>query len=754
MAALRRYDVLGQDGDNKFVHFLGCDELTRVTHFRWSMFLLALQPYLSDGTVFACAADPCQTTITLPQTVCTHDLECNYGAFKTPVRWMLEMLVEQKVTGEGKLEAIHFANRDKRSARVTEQCAALVSKLAPLCLPGPASHWNERIFGLPVWSDLLPRPMVPIDEHVRWYLPEVVVYDTWYLPHPEKVKMTGVIGSSSYNLNVALHAVCASIVMGNMYMQAQSRYDVQTWWPRHFMSLDEATAWQRKDVRVVTLSPSRAMLPMLKAALRFLELHRTRLLAGDEAVFPMDVSSDVSEFIATKFTIEFTTVDSFQGDSCELVVGALPDEFDDFSNFAREPSRLLTLCSRSSFTFAMPRIWGSPNVHGKGAQSLTALRDLMWGAQKHWTSSFMLNFLDVDERPVVLQDEWYACAESVRATLRTEHVRVMQDATDTISFPPACIISQRCLRSALGTSNAVAKGFFMNCPLIFLRRVHRILSFMQSSYSLEDYLWRETVEMTAINGKSLHISGFRISNHRSLLSEAMRLHRNLRIGRLCSFITRPLHTDNGVAIYSSTVTGLGSSKYYERSMGRVEWLVFELLNLVLRFLQQDFSEDSSWETCWDAIQAYMRVHWSRITLGVIIAPHKFTFSDGAFRPNAAGANGRSDFYLVAWDRHKSVGKVLCSAYHTTHAAKHTWLPSSNVPNPEARILFRYQCSLESAVHWAATSFVHSSPELDCLGERGTFRPSTPHHTVAAESDDSYDEISDSESESSMSIGEH
>ena len=119
-------------------------------------------------------------------------------------------------------------------------------------------------------------------------------------------------------------------------------------------------------------------------------------------MFPMDVSDEVSECLATKFTIEFTTVDSFQGDSCELVVGAMPDEFDHFSNFAREPSRVLTLCSRSSFTFAMPRIWGSPHFQGKGAQSLRALRELMWSTHKHWTSSFMLTSLDIDERLSVL----------------------------------------------------------------------------------------------------------------------------------------------------------------------------------------------------------------------------------------------------------------------------------------------------------------------------------------------------------------
>ena len=124
--------MLGSDGDNKFCHFLCSDELTRVTHFRWSMFLLRLQPVLSDGTVFACAADPCQTTIALPQTLCTHDLECNYGAYKSPVRWMLEMLVEQNVCGEAKVQAIHFANRNKSSTRVTRECAALVSKLVKL----------------------------------------------------------------------------------------------------------------------------------------------------------------------------------------------------------------------------------------------------------------------------------------------------------------------------------------------------------------------------------------------------------------------------------------------------------------------------------------------------------------------------------------------------------------------------------------------------------------------------------------------
>ena len=138
------------------------------------------------------------------------------------------------------------------------------------------------------------------------------------------MKMTGVIGSSSFNFDVALHALAAAVVIGNTYMQAQNMYDMQIWWPRHLASLDEATVWQRKVVRVVVLCPSRAMLPMLRETLRFIESRRTNLLAGAEVVFPVDVSIGVSQFLATKSTIEINTVDSFQGDSGDLVLGALP----------------------------------------------------------------------------------------------------------------------------------------------------------------------------------------------------------------------------------------------------------------------------------------------------------------------------------------------------------------------------------------------------------------------------------------------
>ena len=338
--------------------------------------------------------------------------------------------------------------------------------------------------------------------------------------------------------------------------------------------------------------------------------------------------------------------------------------------------------------------------------------------------------------------------------LRTGHAKVLQDATGASSFAQVGIASRMSLRSAPGVSNVGAKGFFMNCPLIFLRRVHHILKFMQARYAVEDIMVRQTIEMATNKRKSLCIHGFRIQNPDSLLSEAVRLHSCLRIGRLSSFLVRSMHTDDGVAIYSTTVSGLGNSKYYERSMGRVEWLVFEWLNHVLRFLQQDSSQDASWDTYWGAIQEYMQLDWTQIALGLVIAPHKFSLCDGAFRANAPGANGRSDFYLVAWDKWKKpVGKVLCSAYHTTHAAKHTWLPGSGVPNPEARILFRYRCSLEDTVKLAATFLFKSSRELDCLDERVPFVPSKAEDTIADESDDSYDEITDSESEDSMSMSE-
>ena len=111
--------------------------------FRWSMSLFVLQPYFSDSIVFASAPEPCQTILLLPQIVCTHGLECNYWAYKSPVRWMLDMFVEQKVSGKAKLQAIHFVIRDKGGASVTGWCAASVSKLAPRCFPCPAYCWSE-----------------------------------------------------------------------------------------------------------------------------------------------------------------------------------------------------------------------------------------------------------------------------------------------------------------------------------------------------------------------------------------------------------------------------------------------------------------------------------------------------------------------------------------------------------------------------------------------------------------------------------
>ena len=55
--------------------------------------------------------------------------------------------------------------------------------------------------------------------------------------------------------------------------------------------------------------------------------------------------------------------------------------------------------------------------------------------------------------------------------------------------------------------------------------------------------------------------------------------------------------------------------------------------------------------------------------------------------------------------------------------------------------------------WAATFLFKSSSELNCLDERVPFVPSMALDTIADESDDSYDEVSESESESSMSTSE-
>ena len=141
------------------------------------------------------------------------------------------------------------------------------------------------------------------------------------------------------------------------------------------------------------------------------------------------------------------------------------------------------------------------------------------------------------------------------------------------------------------------------------------------------------------------------------------MHKSFNIGRLSSCLTKPILVADGVSIYSCTVQGLGTSVYYESAMDRVEWLIYEWFHHVITFLHQRWSKVEGWQTTWDSIKDYLKLHWSRITLGVVVSPHKFALRDGEIQATARGANGREDFYLVGWSGKESVGTVC--ARHTT-----------------------------------------------------------------------------------------
>ena len=133
-------------------------------------------------------------------------------------------------------------NRYKTRQRCRALACQAVNSLAPLCLPGTANFWQAVVGGREVWSDLRPnRSLTPLERFLSERTHEVVSLRTRHRSEnpTSDVAMTGYQGKSRYDVDVALYAAMAAVVVGVEQVRLRRSYNLAKW-SKHFASKEDA----------------------------------------------------------------------------------------------------------------------------------------------------------------------------------------------------------------------------------------------------------------------------------------------------------------------------------------------------------------------------------------------------------------------------------------------------------------------------------------------------------------------------------
>ena len=120
-----------------------------------------------------------------------------------------------------------------------------MNKLAPMCLSGPPEFWNTTVNGKTVWSPLRPNSsLTPFEAFLASNTNEVVSIkpkDSPAQPTTDRA-MSGYHGKSRYDVDVALYAAMAAVLVGVQQIHLRRNYDLAKW-STHFASEEAAMAW-------------------------------------------------------------------------------------------------------------------------------------------------------------------------------------------------------------------------------------------------------------------------------------------------------------------------------------------------------------------------------------------------------------------------------------------------------------------------------------------------------------------------------
>ena len=173
-------------------------------------------------------------------------------------------------------------------------------------------------------------------------------------------------------------------------------------------------------------------------------------------------------------------------------------------------------------------------------------------------------------------------------------------------------------------------------------------------------------------------------------------------GALLSLMVQPVRQlRTNAELFSAVVHGLGVRKVSMWSLGRMEWLAFELVAQALQVLRDRANNEE--DEFWRAIETHLSRGRTDINLSIAFAPHKMQLVGEELEASAAGAGERADVILLAWPKGAEEPTALGWAYHTTNVPRGTASMRPGQQYPESRILWRQCVSLPNLMTQAATA---------------------------------------------------
>ena len=150
------------------------------------------------------------------------------------VAWILDRLIAEQPTPLQFVKQVDLLNRDKPSQRCKQSSCEVVNKMAPHCLLGGATWWKKAVAGKKVWADLLPvTNTTNLEAFMTSHTPEVVSVWPRMPPSqrqtPDDPPMFGYLGKSRYDVDVALYAAMAAVLVGVKQLRLRLSYNLAEW---------------------------------------------------------------------------------------------------------------------------------------------------------------------------------------------------------------------------------------------------------------------------------------------------------------------------------------------------------------------------------------------------------------------------------------------------------------------------------------------------------------------------------------------
>ena len=196
-------------GENRQMSFILCDEGTRTSKFEFDMLVAAITKFVDTNTSLGILGDSCQVKTAMRTLTCTNSLHTGCKMGLSLVNWIVDLLISEDPRPHDFVNRVDLLNRHQYSQRCRVLACDAVNKLAPLCLPGNARFWGTYVDSTKVWASLRPKDqMAPFERFLTSKTHELVSIQCKQMQNA-----CGFIGSSHYDLDVALYAAMAAVLV-------------------------------------------------------------------------------------------------------------------------------------------------------------------------------------------------------------------------------------------------------------------------------------------------------------------------------------------------------------------------------------------------------------------------------------------------------------------------------------------------------------------------------------------------------------